>query len=101
MKKWVVFFASLMLLNQTSIAQIKYYIATGKDSITYIAGDYGLLILSRDSNQELLYHSTIDDSNKVYTKALDNDNYLILGTNNKVDIYSLENKYIPSFINYP
>jgi hypothetical protein len=98
MKKWVVFFASLMLLNQTSIAQIKYYIATGKDSITYIAGDYGLLVLSRDSNQELLYHSTIDDSNKVYTKALDNDNYLILGTNNKVDIYSLENKYIPSFI---
>ena len=79
-------------------AQVKYYVATGKDSITYIATNLGLIIMDRQQDGSLQYHSFIDDSNKVYTRALDNDNYLIFGTNNYVDIYSIENKFYPQFI---
>ncbi|MEJ2616709.1 MAG: T9SS type A sorting domain-containing protein, partial [Ignavibacteriaceae bacterium] len=83
---------------QIIFAQIKYYTVTGKDSITDVATDHGLLILKRDSNQVLIYNSTVENSNKFYNRSLDNDNYLILGTNNTVDLFSLANKYYPNFI---
>jgi len=86
------------LFYQSAYAQIEYYTATGKDTLTYVATNIGLLILKRGPNEELIYHSLINDSNKVYTRALDNDNYLILSTSNTVDIYSLSNKYLPNYI---
>ena len=99
MKKNVLLLAVLVLLScQIIHSQIKYYTATGKDSVTYVATDQGLLILKRDSTQALQYYSLINDSNKVYSRALDNGNYLILGTNSSVDLYSLSNKLLPNYI---
>ena len=99
MKKITFIITLIMILSiETNFAQIKYYTATGKDSITYVATDIGLLILKRGLNGELIYHSQINDSNKVYTRALDNDSFLILGTANTADIYSLLNKYAPNYI---
>ncbi len=90
-------FLNIICLRPTT-AQIEYYVAAGKDSITYLATNSGLLILTRGPNQELVYNSTMDDSGKVYTRALDNDNYLIFGTDQGVDLYSLLNKYLPEYI---
>lgn len=85
-------------ISGSIFAQMEYYVATGKDSITYLASNIGLIILERDSNQELVYHSLVDDSNKVYTRGLDNDSLLLLGTDQYADLYSLSNKYSPDYI---
>jgi len=99
MKKIIFIISAIGLLSfKTNIGQIKYYTATGKDSITYVATDIGLLILKRGTNGELVYNSQINDSNKVYTRAIDNDFFLILATDSTADIYSLLNKYAPTFI---
>jgi hypothetical protein len=100
MKKNILLLLVLILIGyQIVIAQIKYYTATGRDSISYVATNQGLLILKRDSTQTLRYYSLINDSNKVYKRSLDNENYLILGTNSSIDIYSLSNKLLPKYIN--
>lgn len=85
-------------ITGSNFAQTKYYVATGKDSITYLASNIGLMTLIRNSNQELVYHSLVDDSNKVYTRALDNDSLLLLGTDQYADLYSLSDRYSPDYI---
>lgn len=99
MKKNILLLLVLILISYKIVfAQIKYYTATGRDSISYVATNQGLLILKRDSSQALQYYSLLNDSNKVYNRALDNKNYLILGTSSKVDLFSLSNKLLPNYI---
>ncbi len=99
MKKIFLLLSVLILISyQILFTQIKYYAATGKDSISYVATNQGLLILKRDSTQALQYYSLINDSNKVYNRALENKDYLILGTGSSADLFSLSNKYLPNYI---
>jgi len=38
----------ILIITGYNFAQIKYYVATGKDSITYLATNVGLLVLTRE-----------------------------------------------------
>jgi hypothetical protein len=82
-----------------STAQVtQYYVAAGKDSITYLATNKGLAVLKRDTTGALSFLAEVNDSNKVYTRALDNDNFLIMWDGNKLDLFSLENIEMPLYL---
>lgn len=91
-------FFILVLSANFLTAQTTHYYATGKDSVTYLATNFGLVVLSRNNNQEFVFHSILDDSNKVYTRGLDTEHFLLFSTDSQIDMYSLANKYSPAFI---
>lgn len=102
MKQLMNFSVLIILLTSLNCvrikAQMRYYWATGKDSITYLSTNQGTFVLRRDSSGKLIYHSSTNIPVINFTRGLDNDKYLILAASNRVLLYSLENKLSPAYV---
>ncbi len=100
MNKLFIYSAFLFLLSiQFLTAQTKYYTAAGKDSITYLATNYGMLVLTRNEQDNLEFFTIIIGLNVSYQRAADNEKYLVLSSG-RVDLFSLLNKYLPEYKGY-